>query len=215
MSEQAPPIRVTPAIPHVGEPVALDPIAKPQDVLASNERTPWKADLNEREGARLLEYAASKEMSTSAVLRQALRVYDLMEQTPGAYEAVRTLGPQFPLVAPDETAAEPMPFKDWAADMRTQSMRNTMHAYKAKIQKLEYELACRPAPETPAPQADMAHLDAVQLRRIIDRHIRWRTEALRLLTQVNTGYEGEWPEIAEFVRNSTVVPVIQSPVKST
>jgi hypothetical protein len=43
-----------------------------------------------------------------------------------------------------EPPAEPMPFKDWAADIRTQSMQNTIHAYKAKIQKLEYDLACRP-----------------------------------------------------------------------
>jgi hypothetical protein len=66
----------------------------------------------------------------------------------------------------------------------------------------------------PEPSPDMAHLDAVQLRRIIDRHIRWRATALRLLEQVNTGYEGEWPEIAEFVRNSTTAPLVQSPPKA-
>ena len=30
-------------------------------------------------------------MSISAIMRQALRVYDMMEQTPGAYEAVQKL----------------------------------------------------------------------------------------------------------------------------
>lgn len=39
----------------------------------------------------------------------------------------------------------PMPFKDWAADIRTVSMQQTIHAYKNKIRKLEYQLACRPS----------------------------------------------------------------------
>jgi hypothetical protein len=58
--------------------------------------------------------------------------------------------------------------------------------------------------ETQAPLSeDFAHLDTVQLRRILDRHIRWRSEALRLLEQVNKGYEGEWPELAKFIEQST------------
>lgn len=60
----------------------------------------------------------------------------------------------------------------------------------------------------PEPMPDMAHLDAVQLRRIIDRHVRWRNDALRLLEQVNNGYEGEWPEIAEFISRTTTRPVL-------
>ncbi len=55
--------------------------------------------------------------------------------------------------SPVETPAEPMPFKDWAADIRTQSMQDTLHAYKAKIQKLEYDLACRPSETTTEPVA--------------------------------------------------------------
>ena len=47
--------------------------------------------LDRRETERLLEYEKSKDMSVSAVLRQAFRVYDMMERTPGAYEAVRKL----------------------------------------------------------------------------------------------------------------------------
>lgn len=49
------------------------------------------------------------------------------------------------------------------------------------------------------PMPDMAHLDAVQLRRIIGRHVRFREEAVRLLQQVDIGYEGEWPEIRQFL----------------
>lgn len=49
------------------------------------------------------------------------------------------------------------------------------------------------------PMPDMAHLDVVQLRRIIARHVRFREEAVRLLQQVDTGYEGEWPEIRQFL----------------
>lgn len=48
-----------------------------------------------------------------------------------------------------------------------------------------------------------AGIRAERDRRIIERHVRWHDEALRLLEQVNTGYEGEWPEIADFVRRST------------
>jgi hypothetical protein len=48
-----------------------------------------------------------------------------------------------------------------------------------------------------------AGIRAERDRRIIERHVRWHDEALRLLQQVNTGYEGEWPEIADFVRRST------------
>lgn len=46
----------------------------------------------------------------------------------------------------NETCEQPpMPFKDWGADIRTQSMQKTMQAYKAKIKQLEYQLACRPS----------------------------------------------------------------------
>lgn len=51
--------------------------------------------------------------------------------------------------AAHEPPAEPRPFLEWAADIRTQSMRNTMHAYKAKIQKLEYDLACAQSTQPP------------------------------------------------------------------
>lgn len=49
--------------------------------------------LNEFELDRLKEYAKAKDMSCDAVLRQALRVYDMCERTPGSYDAVRRLTP--------------------------------------------------------------------------------------------------------------------------
>jgi len=64
---------------------------------------------------------------------------------------------------------------------------------------------------TAEPCPELAHLNTLQLRRIVERHLRWRREALRLLEQVNTGYEGEWPELAEFIRNTTMRPVLADP----
>lgn len=64
------------------------------------------------------------------------------------------------------------------------------------------------------PMPDMAHLDAIQLRRIIARHVRFREEAVRLLQQVNTGYEGEWPEIRQFLERVNARPVLAENRKS-
>lgn len=47
--------------------------------------------LNEQEGKRLMDYAERKDMSLGHVMRQALRVYDMIESVPGAYEAMREL----------------------------------------------------------------------------------------------------------------------------
>lgn len=47
--------------------------------------------IDARELKRLEEYEQQKDMSKSAIMRQALRVYDMMEQTPGAYEAVQKI----------------------------------------------------------------------------------------------------------------------------
>lgn len=60
---------------------------------------------------------------------------------------------------------------------------------------------------------DMSHLDAPALRRILDRHVRWREKALRLLEQVNNGFEGEWPELADFISRSTSRPVLAEKTK--
>ena len=57
----------------------------------ASPKTPFETQLNAQERERLLEYAERKGMSPAAVLRQALRTYDLLEQTPGAYEAVNAL----------------------------------------------------------------------------------------------------------------------------
>jgi hypothetical protein len=47
--------------------------------------------LDRREIDRLQKYATEKDMSLGAVMRQALRTFDMMEQTAGSYDAVRKL----------------------------------------------------------------------------------------------------------------------------
>lgn len=58
--------------------------------------------LNDLELERLFDYAHSKEMSTGGVLRQALRLYDLVEKTPGLLEHIAKVSSERlgPLSAP-------------------------------------------------------------------------------------------------------------------
>lgn len=71
------------------------------DESAPESHTAWSAKLNEAEGEKLLRYAAAKGMSTSAILRQAFLLYDIMERTPGALLAVGLL------LAVTDTSASP------------------------------------------------------------------------------------------------------------
>jgi len=78
-------------------------------VRSNKER--FEVDLTAQEAARLREYAERKGMSPEAVFRQALRAYDLMEQTPAGYGAVNTvaranLGPK---LLSEAEASRPQP----------------------------------------------------------------------------------------------------------
>lgn len=53
--------------------------------------TTVKVSLSDVELERLFDYAKTKEMSTSGVLRQAFRLYDLVEKTPGLVEHITKL----------------------------------------------------------------------------------------------------------------------------
>jgi hypothetical protein len=62
-----------------------------------------------------------------------------------------------------------------------------------QFEKIEAYEAC--APETS---------EAAALRRVIQRHVRWRETALTFLRQVvdGRGTEDEWPALAEFIERS-------------
>jgi hypothetical protein len=50
--------------------------------------TTVNVSLNDAELERLFDYAHIKQMSTSGVMRQAFRLYDLVEKTPGLLEHI-------------------------------------------------------------------------------------------------------------------------------
>lgn len=50
--------------------------------------TTVNVSLNDTELERLFDYAQVKQISTSGVLRQAFRLYDLVEKTPGLLEHI-------------------------------------------------------------------------------------------------------------------------------
>lgn len=81
--------------------------------------------------------------------------------------------------------------------------------WRETIKEVEAALSGEPSSVETTKQPDPyvsalaeAGIRAERDRRIIDRHVRWRERAMELLRQVERGYEGEWPELAEFIKQS-------------
>lgn len=119
----------------------LTPGTKP--LVSSNENA--QAELEAAAGVWLCERLILLEARLGTILNIAEGELTAKAQQGIAKLARDALFRVPPPPAPETCEQPPMPFKDWAADIRTMSMQQTIHAYKDKIRKLEYQLACRPS----------------------------------------------------------------------
>lgn len=64
----------------------------------------FRTQFNDQEWEAILNHALNKDLTIDAVIHQALRAYDLMEKTPGAWDAVNKITREMlgPKLHPDD-----------------------------------------------------------------------------------------------------------------
>lgn len=172
----------------------LTPGTKP--LVSSNENA--QAELEAAAGVWLCERLILLEARLGTILNIAEGELTAKAQQGIAKLARDALFRVPPPPAPETCEQPPMPFKDWAADIRTVSMQQTIHAYKDKIRKLEYQLACRPsekaAPdETVEQRGHYGHVAGCMCSRCRSARLVEYANTLKALEQWPRSQAGEAP----------------------